>query len=73
MNMCSNLSLAFWYIDTNERFGVIEFAVGVPVTEAYRKAVREVAESHWEKLFRKVNGEMQYCLPPPMAGFSNSL
>lgn len=41
----------------NERFGVIEFAVGVPVTEAFRLAVREVPESDWHRLFRMVDGK----------------
>jgi len=41
----------------NERFGVIEFAVGVDVTEAFRFAVREVPESGWRRLFRVVDGK----------------
>lgn len=42
----------------NERFGVIEFAVGVDVTEAFRQAVREVAETSWHRLFRVVDGQL---------------
>jgi hypothetical protein len=34
----------------NERFGVIEFAVGVDVTEAFRTAVAEVGEGGWKPL-----------------------
>jgi hypothetical protein len=41
----------------NKRFGVIEFAVGTDVTEAFRLAVREVADADWRPLYRDVNGE----------------
>lgn len=41
----------------NERFGVIEFAVGAPVTEAFRSAVREAPESDWHRLFGMVDGK----------------
>ncbi len=41
----------------NRRFGVIEFAVGADVTEAFRSAVREVAEPDWRTLYRHVDGE----------------
>lgn len=34
----------------NERFGVIEFAVGADVTDAFRKAVAEVNEEAWKPL-----------------------
>jgi hypothetical protein len=43
----------------NKRFGVIEFAVGVDVTEAFRPAVREVAEADWRRLFRVVDGKLE--------------
>ena len=43
----------------SERFGVIEFAVGVDVTEWYRLAVREVAEADWHHLFRVVDGKLE--------------
>ena len=38
----------------DERFGVIEFAVGVDVTVEFRRAVSEVAEQDWQPLYRKV-------------------
>ena len=38
----------------DERFGVIEFAVGVDVTTEFRRAVSEVAEKEWHVLYRKV-------------------
>ena len=38
----------------DERFGVIEFAVGVDVTAEFRRAVSEVAEQDWHTLYRKV-------------------
>jgi hypothetical protein len=41
----------------NTRFGVIEFAVGTDVTEAFRRAVREVPEADWHVLFRTVDGK----------------
>ena len=34
----------------DERFGVIEFAVGVDVTAEFRRAVSEVAEEDWHVL-----------------------
>jgi hypothetical protein len=40
----------------NKRFGVIEFAVGADVTEAFRAAVLATAESEWKPLVRKVDG-----------------
>ena len=36
----------------NERFGVIEFAVSVDVTAAFKQAVAEVAEADWQPLRR---------------------
>ena len=39
----------------DERFGVIEFAVGVDVTAEFRRAVSEVAEQDWQTLYRKVD------------------
>ena len=38
----------------DERFGVIEFAVGVDVTAEFRRAVSEVAEEEWQTLHREV-------------------
>ena len=40
----------------NERFGVIEFAVGVDVTEEFKRAVAGVEEVEWHRLERMVNG-----------------
>jgi hypothetical protein len=37
---------------THERFGVIEFAVSADVTEAFRKAVRELEDEDWRPLHR---------------------
>ncbi len=37
----------------NERFGVIEFAVGVDVTAEFRRGVSEVAEDEWQVLHRE--------------------
>ena len=41
----------------DERFGVIEFAVGVDVCEEFKKAVREVCEEEWRPLKKQVEGE----------------
>jgi hypothetical protein len=41
----------------NERFGVIEFVVGVDVTAEFKRAVAEVAEGEWQSLEREVNGQ----------------
>lgn len=38
----------------NERFGVIEFAVGVDVTMEFRRAVSAIAQKEWCVLYRKV-------------------
>ena len=43
----------------NERFGVIEFAVGVAVTEAFKGSVWEVSESDWQPLYRMVDDKRQ--------------
>jgi hypothetical protein len=40
----------------NERFGVIEFAIGVDVTGEFRKAVGQVEEADWQTLKREVDG-----------------
>jgi hypothetical protein len=41
--------------DKDERFGVIEFAVWVDVTEEFKAAVAEVAEEDWHTLEREVD------------------
>ena len=45
----------------DERFGVIEFAVGVDVTAEFRRAVSEVAEQDWQTLYRKVGDFLASC------------
>jgi len=42
----------------NERFGVIEFAIGVKVTDAFKDAVSSVKQSDWRRLFREVKGKL---------------
>ena len=39
------------------RFGVIEFAIGADVTEAFRAAVLATPESEWQPLIRRVDGK----------------
>ena len=43
----------------NKRFGRIEFAIGVDVTQEFRKAVAEVLEEDWRPLYREVDGQKQ--------------
>jgi hypothetical protein len=60
------------------RFGVIDFAVGADVTEAFRRAVMATAESEWKPLIRMVDGKPQQtdqewaevCFVPTWAGHS---
>jgi hypothetical protein len=40
----------------SERFGVIEFAIGVDVTGEFRKAVSEVKKEDWQTLKREIDG-----------------
>jgi len=42
----------------NERFGVIEFAIGTDVTAAFRQAVTEVETGDWQTLTREINGQI---------------
>ena len=60
------------------RFGVIDFAIGADVTEAFRAAVRATAESEWKPLIRRFDGKPQetdqewaeVCYVPHWAGHS---
>jgi hypothetical protein len=62
----------------SQRFGVIELAIGVDVTEAFKKAVSETAEEDWKPLRREVKGKWQetgqewaeVCYVPEWAGRS---
>jgi hypothetical protein len=44
----------------NERFGVIEFAVGADITTSFRQAVRDVAEEEWFPVLRTDSDGRQY-------------
>jgi hypothetical protein len=58
------------------RFGVIDFAIGADVTEAFRAAVLATAESEWKPLARMFDGQPQQtdqeyaevCYVPAWAG-----
>ena len=60
------------------RFGVIDFAIGADVTEAFRAAVLATAETEWKPLVRMVDGKPQQtdqewaevCYVPNWAGHS---
>jgi hypothetical protein len=62
----------------NERFGVIEFAVGADVTAEFKKAVMEVEEKEWHPLEREIEGRQvatgqewaEVCFVPTWAGLS---
>jgi hypothetical protein len=41
----------------NERFGVIEFAVGADVTREFKDAVAKVKKEEWHSLKREIDGE----------------
>jgi len=41
----------------NDRFGRIEFAISCDVTEEFKRAVGEVAQSEWRPIYREENGE----------------
>jgi hypothetical protein len=43
----------------NQRFGRIEFAIGVDVTKEFKKAVAEVEESEWKPLWKEIKGVMR--------------
>ena len=60
------------------RFGVIDFAIGADMTEAFRAAVLATAESEWKPLARMFDGQLQQtdqeyaevCYVPAWAGHS---
>ena len=65
----------------DERFGVIEFAVGVDVTPEFREAVAEVDDDQWHELYRqtedgrRVHTGQQYaevCYVPNSIGHSKN-
>jgi hypothetical protein len=44
----------------DKRFGVIDFAVGVDVTQEFKRAVAKVSEKEWKTLYREEkNGELK--------------
>jgi hypothetical protein len=49
--------LKYCAMGTNERFGVIEFAIGCDVTKEFKKAVGEVEESDWEPVYKMVGDQ----------------
>ena len=70
--------LRYYAEGQNERFGVIEFAIGADVTEEFKKAVAEVEEKEWHPLEREVDGRKiatgqewaEVCFVPTWAGLS---
>ena len=43
----------------DERFGVIDFAIGAPVNPEFKRAVSEVAAEDWRPVYRIVDGKPQ--------------
>jgi hypothetical protein len=41
----------------NERFGRIEFGIGMDVTPEFKRAVAEVEEAEWKPLWKEIQGE----------------
>ncbi len=62
----------------NERFGVIEFAIGADVTQAFKAAVAELAEKDWHPIGPVPDGESprqewaEVCFVPNRAGHSKN-
>jgi hypothetical protein len=62
----------------DEPLGVIEFAVGVDVTEEFKKAVAQVPAREWHPLYREVKGKRvptrqewaEVCFVPNQVGYS---
>lgn len=62
----------------SERFGLIEFAIGVDVTEEFKKAVAELEDTDWQPLRRRVKGKWidtgqewaEVCFVPNWVGHS---
>jgi len=48
--------LKYCELSNNERFGRIEFAIGCPVSEEFKKAVSQVADSDWKPMMKRVKG-----------------
>lgn len=71
--------LAYCAEGENERFGIIEFAIGVKVTSSFKEAVFEVEEKDWFPIYKedeegqryKTNQEWaEVCFVPTWAGKS---
>ena len=64
----------------DERFGVIEFAVGVDVTAEFKAAVARVGEDEWRELCREADGRRvdtgqqwaEVCFVPNWIGYSKN-
>lgn len=51
--------LKYCALGLNERFGVIEFAIGCDVTPEFKKAVAEVQESDWKAIYKEFRGKKE--------------
>jgi len=66
---------------TNERFGIIEFAVATRVTQAFKQAVAHLDEAAWQPIYKlepdglKIKTEQEWaelCFVPNWAGYSKN-
>jgi len=51
--------LKYCALGSNDRFGVIEFAIGCDVTREFKKAVAEVGEREWKPIYKKARGKKE--------------
>lgn len=51
--------LKYCEMGENERFGRIEFAICCDVTESFKKAVAEVADSDWQPIYKMVHNKLE--------------
>ena len=51
--------LKYCAMGSNERFGVIEFAIGCDVTPEFKKAVAGVPEPEWRPIYKVVGGKKE--------------
>jgi hypothetical protein len=51
--------LGYCAMGSNDRFGVIEFAIGCDVSKEFKKAVSEVEEPEWNPIYKVVRGKKE--------------
>jgi hypothetical protein len=51
--------LKYCAMGSNDRFGVIEFAIGCDVSSQFKQAVTEVQELEWKPIYKEVRGKKE--------------